>query len=119
MSTSATVTIDKVCEIFYTSSDGYPDEILPELRGAIKEVQEIDERNPDVSFKDLLFLKLRNIGWEVYNNCDNHFGANYEYRISLAGDLYWRGGEQKDWLFHTTISSDGLNIIKDGKLPAS
>ncbi len=117
MSTSAVITIEKESLIFYTSSDGYPDDILSELRDAIKVAQERDEKNPDVSFKDLLFLRLKNVGFEIHNT--DTYDSNYEYKITLDGDLYWRGGEQVDWLFHKTISSDGLKIIKDGKLPAN
>ena len=83
MSTPATIQFNGLT--FFQSSDGYPNDVIPEMEKFVEEAKGLAERNLDFSFSRALTTLLKEADYE--HSEVNGFPAQYCYNIDKNGKV--------------------------------
>jgi len=83
MSTPATIQFNGMT--YFQSSDGYPNDVIPEMERFVEEAKGLSDRNPDFSFPRALTTLLLEADYQCSEM--NGFPAQYAYSIDKDGNV--------------------------------
>jgi len=84
-------------ETFHIRSDGYPDSVIPGLKGFVEEAKELAKK-AEMDFKRALRMIVKeNVGYYEFLNGEGEIGGDYDYTIKEDGTVLWRDSDDEKW----------------------